>query len=545
MQISYAKSNSDQEIANFSKLQSEKSKSDNKYESDDDKPKTQRTSSDPVFLNKIRPEQAREFLDNSIGRAVAEFSFSSSQSSQTQITQSSFSASYSSSVSSSFSSSFTNSFNDSGATISSIISNITQAFNSISKTTGNNTQTIQAVAAASQTDNSQIIPSAANLPSEKPAQIAAPVPPQVQIQTQVPTSLNNQPTNSATPAVSNVTENNVPNNNGKQLKDLIDKIQKGFNQAKDTLEQLNVLSQGFAPEFDVIQQRVNSFLQFLEDPENNNLPINNAPTNNLSTENSNNTQSIEASTIAISQESYQSNSQANIQIETRDGDIVTIDLSNSFSQQQTSAAAQYDGQTLNQSATQNTLQSTIQSNSFSGYVYEASTQSSNALTFTVSGNLDDEELAAISNLVGDISKTIGQFEKGNVTAALSLAKNIDTQSAELSGFTFSARTSEQYRAIDLYQQTQTSTTSSNSTPAASTVLNGAQNPTIQTSAETLFANNISNTIYAAENANILQPTLTVNNIFEKFYEQLSALNEERESQTESKSENEALEAVGL
>ena len=365
----------------------------------DTSPKIHKAESDRLFLNNIRPEQAREFLHSHIGRSIAEHA----PKSQTAHP------------------SFTRIFPDANTTASHIIDDVSQA--------------------------------ASSLPEES----------------------------ASTPA--------KPNSN---LKDLITKIQDGFRQAKEALEDLGTLSQGFAPEFDEIEQKVNAFLQFLEAPENNVAPgtVTNDATN----------KTIATSEIAASQETYQTSSQASIQLETRDGDIVTIDLSNSFSQQQSAAS----------------LQNNSQQNSFSGYVYEAYSESQSSFSYTVSGELDDDELKAISQLVGDIGKTVGQFEKGNVNAALNIAKNIDRQSEELSSFSFNVQTSEQYRAIDLYQKTQVST---QETIPASPPANTNEN------VDAIFSNNISNHIYAAESANILDAASTVNSIFEKFYEQLSLINE--------------------
>jgi len=293
----------------------------------------------------------------------------------------------------------------------------------------------------------------------------------------------------------NSTANAVSQDGNGDLQAIVEKIQEGFQLAKESLEKLNVLSQGFGPEFDDIQQRVNSFLDGLQSSQ----PV---------------TQITE---VSASHESYQTSSQASIQIETRDGDIVTIDLSNSFNQSQTSAS--------------------LNSNNFSGYAYEAFSENSNSLQFTVSGELDENELNAISNLVGDIAKTVGQFEKGNVNAALNIAKNIDRQSEELSGFSFNVQTSEQYRAIDLYQKTQVTT--SEPLPAPETAPTALAE---ESNVESALSNNVSNIIYAAESANILEAAATVNDIFDKFYEQLDLLSARFETLTEQKEEHEETES---
>lgn len=368
-------------------------------ETDNSTPKPQKIPSDYVFLNQIRPEQAREFLLSRIGQSITDVVPQAKPALP----------------------GFSQSLPDAKSTSSQIIDNVGQAASSIDQN------------------------------------------------------------NSAT---------------GKTLKDLVESIQKGFKQAKESLANLNVLSQGFDTEFNSIESSVNRFLDQLQSPQ--------------------------TTEISASAESYQTSSQASIQIETRDGDIVTIDLSNSTSQQQQSAS--------------------LQTNDYSGYIYGASSESSNSLTFSVSGELDEGELNAISNLVGDIAKTVGQFEKGNVNAALEMSKKIDSQSEELSGFSFNVKTSEQYRAIDLYQKTQTEAVEPNTLDDNTQVTNTPVASNVSASVESIFSNNISSLIYAADNANINKPIDSINQIFNKIYEQLGLMNsDEPESENNQAEEQREVE----
>lgn len=441
MNVSNLKHNHGHEVADSAKKLNPRHSSELKNDNDHSQ-KPAKVATDRVFLNNIRPEQAREFLHNHIGQSIAAF------------------ASAGAPRSASAQPAFARSFPTAEATASHIIDNVSQAAGAIP------TGTIKTNGIDSGESTGE--------------------------DSTVDTSITDAP------------------ESGSNLSDLINKIQDGFHQAKDALEQLGALTPSFALEFEEIQQKVNDFLVFLEDPENNVAPT--SPNK------------IETNEVAASHESYQSSSQASIQIETRDGDIVTIDLSNSFNQEQTAAASQ----------------SVNSSGNFSGYVYEAYSERANSFSFTVSGDLDDDELNAISALVGDIGQTVGQFEKGNVNAALNIAKNIDRQSDELSGFSFNVQTSEQYRAIDLYQKTQVTTADPLPVPdASSPAIPTPENSPVSApneNIESIFSNNISNHIYAAESANILDAAATVNSIFEKFYEQLSALNERFENLIASENE---------
>ncbi len=441
MNVSNLKHNSGQEVSDYAKKLNSRPSSEVKNDNGNaHQAHAAKDTSDALFLNNIRPDQAREFLQSSISRSINDH-FSKPQSAQASQPT------------------FVRNFPTAEATASYIIDDITQATSTIpTQNQANTSKTLGAL--------------------EAPAS---------------------------------------------NLESLINKIQDGFQQAKEALDQLGALTPGFTPEFEQIQQTVNGYLQFLSDPENNTAPS--APISPASNPAGNN---ISTSEVSASYESYQSSSQASIQIETRDGDIVTIDLANSFNQQQSSAS----------------LQSNNQSGSFSGYVYEANSETRNSFAFTVSGSLDEGELKAISALVSDIGNTIGQFEKGDVNAALNIAKNINTQSEELSNFSFNVKTFEQYRAIDLYQQTQVKTAAS-SIPAGTTAPVGTPTyatPSLMTTQQqpnqtavnaentnTIFPNNISSIISTAERSNLLDAAATVNSIFEKFYEQL---NTQKERSTE-------------
>ncbi len=105
----------------------------------------------------------------------------------------------------------------------------------------------------------------------------------------------------------------------------------------------------------------------------------------------------------------------NLEILTRDGDLVTIDIG----VEKASERIRYkysDGDQI-----------------VRGKVKFDSLQQS--LEFSVNGELDAEELEAISSLINDIASLADTFYKGDMGAALSQAAEIGFDSEELSGFT--------------------------------------------------------------------------------------------------------------
>lgn len=121
---------------------------------------------------------------------------------------------------------------------------------------------------------------------------------------------------------------------------------------------------------------------------------------------------------------------ASVQIETQDGDIVTIDISQSRSKTRTIMKAR-DGD------------SSVRAMSI-----ERSRSSS--LSYSVQGELDDGEREAINTLLKDLDKVSRKFFHGHVDHAFNKAANLNYDQDELASFSFSAEQTVSRQAVSAY-----------------------------------------------------------------------------------------------
>lgn len=121
---------------------------------------------------------------------------------------------------------------------------------------------------------------------------------------------------------------------------------------------------------------------------------------------------------------------ASVQIETRDGDRVTIDISRSRSMTRTMMAAEdEDGRVRAMSVER---------------------ERSASLSYSVQGELDEDERAAINDLLKDLDKISRKFFNGNVEQAFNKAMKLDYDQDELAAFSFSAEQTVSRQAVSAY-----------------------------------------------------------------------------------------------
>jgi len=249
---------------------------------------------------------------------------------------------------------------------------------------------------------------------------------------------------------------------GVAINRLFDILYNAIDETVNTLEKVSALTPEITSEFENIFNDVASFISSLGNR---------------------NSESVSSS---FSQ--YQSKSQINIQIETADGDVVIIDIAKSLATENSTLA--------------------YSNNESNGQFNSSHMEKNSSLSYSVVGELDEDEVNSINKLVEQISKTTLQYEKGNVDAALKLAQNLKLDGETLKAFEFNIQTSEQYRAIDLYEQTK----NINTQPDTSN-----QNNIVSSSAFT----NVNNILSLATNDIVLKdPINTIREIFNRFYEQL-------------------------
>ncbi len=200
-------------------------------------------------------------------------------------------------------------------------------------------------------------------------------------------------------------------------------IEKGLSEARDILDSLGVLSGEIKDNVnrteDLLQKGLNQLAQGL--------------LVDLSAvgDEGENTGAVVSGSAAFLVEN-QSSRYSTLEIETREGDLISISISNSSS----SSALQF--------------QSTNADGTVQGNVYNSS--SSFSASYTVKGNLNEQEKAAISNLIGRIDKVTDTFFDGNVQAAFKQAASLEISSDQLASFALNMEQNST-TTVAAYQQT--------------------------------------------------------------------------------------------
>lgn len=222
-------------------------------------------------------------------------------------------------------------------------------------------------------------------------------------------------------------------------------VEKGFAEARDILDGLGVLKGDIAANVDRTYALIQDGLDKLATNESGVTPDNTAaevaPTGTVTTQ---------AGFVAASYTSRQSTS---LVINTRDGDRVTIDIT----KQATSSHTEVAGSAGNAgfSSVQNSRQASVN------------------FTFSVEGELDKDEKKAIDQLVRRIDKVSGKFFDGNVQAAFNKAASLKFDGEELAAYSLKLDSSQTYRAVAAYQQSQQTAAKQPDTAAATASLGDA------------------------------------------------------------------------
>ncbi len=143
---------------------------------------------------------------------------------------------------------------------------------------------------------------------------------------------------------------------------------------------------------------------------------------------------MQTETLRAKNESFSQNISSSIEIKTKDGDTVTINLQRSSSIE------------------------TTQFNYSNGNAYamdfERNINKSFSFEFSVKGNLDEDELKSINKLIKNIESVADKFEYGNLDSALKKASKLKFDANEIASFSASFQSQKQYKAVELYQQTE-------------------------------------------------------------------------------------------
>jgi hypothetical protein len=194
-------------------------------------------------------------------------------------------------------------------------------------------------------------------------------------------------------------------------------VEKGFAEAKEILDNLNMLTETIETNIDSTFEKTFDRLTEL-DP-------------SLAAENAAKSSTIERLTAA---QRYDEAESLSLQVKTHDGDTVTINFSNQSRIEQ-SMGYESDG-----------------SNSQS--IFNLSRSEESNYRFSVEGDLDDKEIDALQNLIKDVNEIAGEFFDGDVQKAFDMASEFQMDKTELSSMNLQLAQTKQYSAISNYSATQ-------------------------------------------------------------------------------------------
>ena len=184
-------------------------------------------------------------------------------------------------------------------------------------------------------------------------------------------------------------------------------VKKGFNEAKDILQSLGVFNGDIKNSAEETHQRLQQGLNKF------------ASTNYVETQ-------------AFHQRSTSLRQSVDIQVQTKEGDIVTIQVKNAYGSQESLHTKQND-----ESASMN---------------FQKSSFSKEQLSFSIEGDLDKDELRAIESLVQQINHVSGTFFEGDTQAAFEKVQQIGFNSAEIAGYDFKVKEIQHSKETMAYQE---------------------------------------------------------------------------------------------
>ncbi len=124
---------------------------------------------------------------------------------------------------------------------------------------------------------------------------------------------------------------------------------------------------------------------------------------------------------------------ADIQITTKEGDVITINLNESKSSRR----------------------GVLQAEQGSDYiaVYSKNNSSESSFNISIEGDLNEGEQKSLADLINKMSKVSDDFFKGNVKSAFKHAQKVGFDTEQIAGFSMELRKEQSVRAVTAYQQT--------------------------------------------------------------------------------------------
>lgn len=124
---------------------------------------------------------------------------------------------------------------------------------------------------------------------------------------------------------------------------------------------------------------------------------------------------------------------ADIQITTKEGDVITINLNES------------------KSSRSHALQAEQGDNNIS--VYSEVNSSASSFNISIDGDLNENEQKSLTDLINKMSKVSDDFFKGNVESAFKHAQKVGFDIEQIAGFSMELRKEKSVQAVTAYQQT--------------------------------------------------------------------------------------------
>ncbi|WP_018691639.1 DUF5610 domain-containing protein [Algicola sagamiensis] len=202
-------------------------------------------------------------------------------------------------------------------------------------------------------------------------------------------------------------------------------IEQGFAEAKEILNQMNLMNEeietGIAKSYDLIQERMGHFEEALFGKPDEVGPEPFVP----------------SKSVSIGGEiDYQRKEAGDLTITTAEGDKVSFSFSSQVQYTEAYNVAAQFGEGGGQA---------------SGY-YEQSFYQAVGFSFTVEGDLNEEEQEAIANLVNDISKLSDDFFNGDIDKAFQQALDLGYDESQIVGFALNLSYQEQVKVTQTYQE---------------------------------------------------------------------------------------------
>ncbi len=208
---------------------------------------------------------------------------------------------------------------------------------------------------------------------------------------------------------------------GRFFSEVREGLEKGFSEARDVLQGVGALQGKIAGDVDKIQDLT---MQGLDDLASQNTP---------STQDDSAVDSRIDSTMAFQSLAMQQSRSAEIQVKTREGDVVTI----SFSQ--------------SSSSSRSALQ--VQQGDSSMQAFQESDSENSGFSISIEGNLNRDEQKSLQKLMKKMHKVSNAFFHGNGKAALKHALKLGFNDQQIAGFSMDLSMQKSVQAVAAYQQT--------------------------------------------------------------------------------------------